>query len=512
MRLVGTWLLLAVGLVLPALYGGGCLTFCCLLLNNSLQDNGKWVSTKQGLEMEVMGWSSFMKTSQALAGCRLNLDAWHGYQEVLTAAKMYGFVKAEFDFRLSPGAYFALILDKGPERFLGIRISANGALKSQYFVARNDGEFLETRDLAVPHILPNQWNHCLFEVANNKGSIVVNGTRVDVGPISLAPATTPGFRGCEKPVAIDNVVFRRDDCIILEDRFLDVKDVRRYFAIAVVAMAAINVFYFAAHRAHDLGLTRILQSAVSFNWLLAFGLSVVTPYLFVSLGFYPRTPGLARAEADYLSGHVERRLEDIRQDGEDCAEQGRDMILFIGSSQTYGSGAHEKSETFVSRIQQRFDERAGGKSRYECINAGLLGSTIDYLVQLYEQKWIEMGPKAVVVILGCNDMGMADLEHQYPANLKKLVALNKQRGIRTLFVLEALSWERQSDHELTTHTLMRIAGYEEGVPVIDVHGRLLRSMRKGYLWWDFVHPTSFGHRLIGDMIFDELDKRLPVGR
>jgi len=512
LRLVGTWLLLAVGLVLPALYAGGCLTFCYLLLNNTLNDNGKWVSTKQGLEMEVMGWSSFMNTTQALAGCRLNLDAWHGHQELLTAAQMHGLVKAEFDFRLSPGAHLAFVLDKGPERFSGIRISASNVLKSQYFVARNDGEFLETRDLAVPQIVPNRWNHCRFEVLSNKGLLVVNGTRVDVGPLSFSPDPTPGFRGCEKPVAIDNVVFQGRDRILLEDRFLVAENRGRYFAIALMAMAAISVCYFVAHRALGLRWTRTVGSAVKFNWLLAFVLSVVTPYLVVALGRYPQASGLIQEEVAYLMAHQQRREEEIRQDGEDCARQGRDMILFIGSSQTWGAGAHKNGETFVSRVQQRFDERAEGESRYQCLNAGMNGADTPILVPRYEQKWLQMGPKAVVVILGFNDMGIPDYEHQYPAGLRKIVALNKQRGVPTFFVLEAFSWEHVFSEDVHTHRLMRAVGHEEGVPVIDAHGHLLRSMGNGYLWWDFIHPTSFGHRLIGDVIFDELDKRLPEGR
>ena len=31
---------------------------------------------------------------------------------------------------------------------------------------------------------------------------------------------------------------------------------------------------------------------------------------------------------------------------------------------------------------------------------------------------------------------------------------------------------------------------------------------QGFLWWDFVHPTSFGHEMIADVVFPEVEKRV----
>ena len=58
------------------------------LLNNTLENNGCWTSTKECLEDYANGSSSFMRGTQALAGRRLNLGAWLGYQEILSEVQV----------------------------------------------------------------------------------------------------------------------------------------------------------------------------------------------------------------------------------------------------------------------------------------------------------------------------------------------------------------------------------------------------------------------------------------
>jgi phospholipase/lecithinase/hemolysin len=43
-------------------------------------------------------------------------------------------------------------------------------------------------------------------------------------------------------------------------------------------------------------------------------------------------------------------------------------------------------------------------------------------------------------------------------------------------------------------------GVEHRIPVVDLHAELKRATERGFLWWDFVHPTSFGHRLIAEAL------------
>lgn len=73
-----------------------------------------------------------------------------------------------------------------------------------------------------------------------------------------------------------------------------------------------------------------------------------------------------------------------------------------------------------------------------------------------------------------------------------------------LFAQEANSIERRSEAPL--HATMRRVAEERGIPIADVHGALARQYDRGFLWWDPVHPTSLGHRLIAETLLPEVRK------
>ena len=62
--------------------------------------------------------------------------------------------------------------------------------------------------------------------------------------------------------------------------------------------------------------------------------------------------------------------------------------------------------------------------------------------------------------------------------------------------------------ELPLHPVMRRVAAEQGVPLVDLHAALRRDQPLGFLWWDFVHPTSFGHRRIAEHLAPAVLARL----
>ena len=501
------WLRIRVALLAALACTAACLAFSGLLLENTLVNNGNWVSTKESLALKVMGASSFMRRTQGLARCRLNLDAWHGYQEVVAKDRME-YDSADFDFLLVEGAYFAFILDKGRDQFSGIRISANTDLKNVYFVARNDGEFIEQRELAIPDFAFNDWVHFRFHRADSGATLEIGGQPVEVGPIQLPLFCTPGFRGCKEQAAIDNVSFRYHGNLIIEDPFLNSDHFSTYLVLGLIALIIVNLAFYYAHQVTRLQENNLPGTLAVFNAVLAAVAALLVPILLIALDFYPSRQSLNRLESEYLYNHTAWRNDEIRMQAAEPADVPRTTVLFIGSSQTLGAGAAAESETFVSRIQQRLDAEAPGGPRYHCVNAGVNGGMAFTLLYSYRNDWLALAPAIVVLNLGSNDMGLRDIEGQYPSALEDFVTLNSERGIQTLFVLEARSWE-ENPEALQTHTIMRRVAHAHGIPVIDAHARLRQEKDKGFLWWDFVHPTSFGHRLIADCIFEELRKIPP---
>jgi lysophospholipase L1-like esterase len=101
----------------------------------------------------------------------------------------------------------------------------------------------------------------------------------------------------------------------------------------------------------------------------------------------------------------------------------------------------------------------------------------------------------VVLDLSTND---AD-ERAFAEALAGFVSLNEERGIATLFALEPNSIE-YAPRGPRLHETMRAVGAARGVPVIDLHAEVRKADSRGFLWWDLVHPTSFGHRVIAEAL------------
>jgi hypothetical protein len=54
---------------------------------------------------------------------------------------------------------------------------------------------------------------------------------------------------------------------------------------------------------------------------------------------------------------------------------------------------------------------------------------------------------------------------------------------------------------------MREVGAATGTPVVDMMALLAGERDTGFLWWDGVHLTSFGHRRFAELLHAELLRR-----
>jgi hypothetical protein len=151
----------------------------------------------------------------------------------------------------------------------------------------------------------------------------------------------------------------------------------------------------------------------------------------------------------------------------------------------------------VRQIEKELSRDTG--HGFECINAAISGLNSTDLLELYAQEWIILEPKLTVVILSNNERD-AD---RFRTNMERLAEMNRVRGIQTLFVLEPNSPERKSDL-VRMHAVLREVGEAHQVPVVDMHGHLRTHGDDGFLWWDHVHLTSFGHRLMTLSLLSEI--------
>jgi lysophospholipase L1-like esterase len=207
-------------------------------------------------------------------------------------------------------------------------------------------------------------------------------------------------------------------------------------------------------------------------------------------GRYPRLD--SPTEAAWLEFEVKSTTGKIdREHGR--AEPRRTRVLVVGTSQTWGAGATRVEDGFVE-VLERLLALSEPERRWECINAGIQGLRSPRLLQVFREHWLALEPDILVVNLSNNDK---DAE-AFAQALNGFVDVAAEHGIRVLFSLEANSIERRPAPPM--NATMRAVAEERGIPIVDVHGALARQYDGGFLWWDPVHPTTLGHRLIAETL------------
>ncbi len=172
-------------------------------------------------------------------------------------------------------------------------------------------------------------------------------------------------------------------------------------------------------------------------------------------------------------------------------------VAWLGTSQTWGSGAAHGLERLASRATEQLYYRSGGRIPMGSFNFSRCGSYIDQLVQERWPSIVDLGPDVIVLNLGNNDH-----PDTFEADLRDLVVRAKRVTDAVLVVLEAKNNERVYGNIRRNHAAARRVAGELAVPVFDLHAHLLTVQQedRGLLFWDPVHLTSFGQKLAGEAL------------
>jgi len=168
-------------------------------------------------------------------------------------------------------------------------------------------------------------------------------------------------------------------------------------------------------------------------------------------------------------------------------------------------GASNFSLSFASRLDDRLRETASGVAAV--VNGGLNGGKARQVADMYLENFLRFRPSLVVVNLGCND-GSADPTRprpNYAVQLQRIVDANKEAGIPTLLVNEAVSVEQFEDGLPINDVMPTIAAVEDSVYFADAFAELKSKYHTGFLFWDLVHPTDYGHALLADFLAPRIE-------
>jgi lysophospholipase L1-like esterase len=339
-----------------------------------------------------------------------------------------------------------------------------------------------------------------------RAELSINGEVLASVPAQESPSSQIGFRGSIEDTYVDNVSVTQADGHVWSETFS--RETVRKPAFAVV-FAALAVLF-----------TGVLFLAGK-NVLKPLLFNLFSLYLFAALANYIDRVHFVRKyyteptwiERAFHKDAVGRFAENV-ENADDVLRRlnqtyFRDyktenfQILFLGSSQTWGTGAAAKADVIPARFESKLRASVGGRKIF-VHSAAVPGhrswDQSDFL-QLFEMK----PPQMVIFNMSYNDELGADV---FEENVRKIADFCKNNGTQLVLVQEAFHQYEFATKPLENHLVLERLGSELGVPVLGLHAHFKSKQNMGFIWWDNVHLTSFGMSLAADFLTEQLASQI----
>jgi lysophospholipase L1-like esterase len=473
------------------------------LYENSLALHPAWVSTKTTLGRGVMGAVAFATGQQALARNRLNLGAWFGFQEVLSRDALE-LTRLELRFRVEPEGYLHVLYDHRRGGFAGLRLGSRADAPSLHYRATPDGGFIAAEPLGAAPVAPGAWHHVALAFDGERVTASLDG--VPLGAFARsAGLQRVGFRGGQRRAEVDDVLLEATGGDVRREGFENRARRGRRLGLALAALLALGTSAGAAALRSPRPLRPRILGAAAAGAVLGVVVAAAYAFQWVRGADYAATRAdLAGAERYWIDATRREVLAAIRARYEAAVPPDTFRLLVLGTSQTWGAGATSEEETWVRRLERLLAQDAGGR-RVECVNAGVSGLQAEQVAGLLRRGLAGLEASAALVNLSNNDIDPAAFER----GLEAIAAELDRRGIPAVFALEPNATERRASDSphgdlAAKHAVVREVAARHGSPVVDLHAYLASQRDAGLLWWDFVHLTGFGQRLVAERLAGEL--------
>ncbi|MBN2483349.1 MAG: SGNH/GDSL hydrolase family protein [Candidatus Omnitrophica bacterium] len=475
-------------------------TYTYLTVTDTLSHNRLWESTKTTLGKGVMGAYTFMYSPIALHEDRLNLGAWHGFQELIFRRAL-ALREISFDCYLEEKSYLVFIFNKDETGFDGIRISTHPLFKNIYFTATPDGKFLKKKPVPGGPVTPGEWHQVEIVFSRDSFSLIIDNRLITQFAGTVKASQQIGFRGSLQNVTVDNVrAYGPKKTLLFQEDFSNRRAYILTFCIVFLGIGVFHLLFFGIRSLVRRDGGSSLKNRIKVSIILLGIAGSFYLFIYHVSTRYPRLTPALKAQEDYWMDSTSEYIRAAISKKYSMVPDDDFRILFLGSSQTWGAGAMDSDRTFVRITEANLNEHDDDVS-YRCINGGISAIDTRELFYIYQKEWIQLDPKMVILNLSSNDSDPL-LFYEY---LEKLVLLNEAEHIRTVFSLEANSIEYQPG-PLPLHAVMKEVARKYDVPIIDLHGYLLTHYDDGFLWWDRVHLAPYGHVLTGEFFADKIKK------
>jgi lysophospholipase L1-like esterase len=527
-----------------------------LYSRNTLVENGRWVSSKVLLQMEPLGAHHFLGTRNALSRNQLHLDSWHGFQEV-HFNEVIRPKSIEIKLKINPNAYLCVLMNRNESGYAGIRLSRDPKFKSVFFQANRHGRVVNSVPLRQVQ-LNDGWHHLKLEYDAASLGVFLDARELAVPQVVPSRDQLFGLRGARGGSAVDRIrVTDTTGAIVLEEDFRNHRDRWRVILFASVLWLALGTAVgVAAARRQGVWRAFFLLFSLQVSLLIVAGAYYLFDFYYWSDQYaykgatphgkvgstlpvafenlrgkafatgYDRfrvrertsqiklQPSLIRATTSWdrqqitpwkkahsfssKSGHVPRFMarDDPNQWGIKADTDTR--ILFLGTSQTFGTGAEVLTDSFVARTHRKLSFKLSDGKHLETFNFSIPGSGSSALLDQYQRHWLELLPDLLILNLTFND----PYEDLLAANLRLFLQVNRERGIKTVLMIEPNLQPRNGKHGAVDRV-----GREFGVPVLNLYSHLNSKAiyDSGFLWWDMIHLSSLGQETLAEELVVELE-------
>ena len=532
---------------------------------NILLLHPEWISSKRLLANAPMGANEAYFSRNILYRNRLNLHAWHGFNEILLN-RVFSLGLLRFKFFLGDNGYLNIVFNKNKDSFCGVRLSRNPKFPSMFFQARTDGKFLLHKPIQNL-VLSQGWHASRVTFEGNSLVVECDGLVRGKFPVEPLRQQVIGFRSGNNVAIVDDVeVLDSDGKLVQRENFRNHWTGWLFYFCAFASLLSLNALIFHLCRNRQ----RALFSLITLELFLIFVLFIYGcfDYYFWSAGYRykGRTWGRARAlnsDSTLSTGTLPEKLRVlffthfpfydpeytrwmsyspvelirflqipsvakyehimvIRNDSgalrmDDVMDTGPDIqsylaenpfrhgtrILFLGTSQMWGSGASSPNERIASRVSSLLNTGASGRNIY-VINASQRGSNSFELLNRCKDHLYLFRPDLVILDLSNNDDARS-----FDKGLRSLLEWTRSIHSKTLFILEANSPEIDGIRD--RHAIMRNISTQYHVPLLDLNGYLTSDgvYDSGFLWWDLVHLTSYGQEVAAEFIAKGITDHFP---
>ncbi len=534
----------------PALVG----TYTFLYSQQTLFENSNWFPEKRAMHVGTMGSLSFHLTRAPLAQNILDLGAYWGGQEIYTE-KTFSPTDIIFRFNIPENSYLDFTYNRNNSVFSGLRLSRRSEYPSISFSGIENGQFKSTTPIEFAPI-SDGWHQFHIWTNNQTTEVKIDNQE----PVHL-PETTFlngkfGFRSSLNGALIDDVTFKTYGLPIFEDDFSNKRNFPHVFFINFILFSALlgTIYLLLKKSRPSARHLKFLFLTLSASFSLCLSLWLTFDFYFYShvpqhdfenfednkqlwdyrnLDFekfriqlfrhwrylYPSITKASRRPFDYPDMSISSGNLFCDEASAKCEVQSTtfvpklsnpgqisNLIVFIGTSQTFGAGARTLEDTFFARTHHLINHKLPRNQRVSSINISISGSSSKTLRKKYESLFGAFRPKLVAINLSNNDTDMTE----FVSEIENILLQNKLKKIETILIKEPISIERYPPGFTlglqSQHKILDSLAKKHNVPVLDPIKYLNRPdiIATGNIWWDYVHLNSHGQKLFAEWLAPEI--------